>query len=92
MAIARRITGPTKRERTANHIERLQQIILASYPDAEFEVGPVPESRWTGLWVHADIDDSFDLYDLLREEQDRFFLEETMDVHVIVLGPKENGT
>jgi hypothetical protein len=35
------------------------------------------------LWVYADIADDFDLYDLIRDKEEAFFVRESMDVHVI---------
>ena len=91
MAIARESKArQTKPERIREHIEDLKRTILESFPDAAFEVGPVPESRWPGLWVHCGADLISDVTDplwLLREE---FFRRERMDVHVIVLGESES--
>lgn len=90
MAIARQSKArPTKPERIREHIEDLKRTILERFPAAAFEVGPVPESRWPGLWVCCDADLISDVTDplwLLREE---FFRRERMDVHVIVLGESE---
>ncbi len=89
MAVARKLpTRPTKKERINAHIQQLKRIILSKFPQARFEVGPVPESRWPGLWVTANADCVSDVTDLLEEVQDEFFLRENMDVHVLVLDLK----
>ncbi len=90
MAIARKPrTSPTKKERIKAHIEELKQIILSKFPEARFEVGPVPESRWPGLWVRCNAELISDVTDPLEEVRDEFFLRENMDVHVLVLDLKD---
>ncbi len=86
MAVVRKPSlRPRKVERIATHIEELKSIIRTKYPEARFEVAPVPESRWPGLWVYANIESDWDLYDLIREKEEAFFIREWMDVHVISL-------
>ncbi len=86
MAIARKpASRPTKSERIAAHIEELKREIKSRFPEARFRVGPVPETRWPGLWVYCDAELIGDVTDPLEEIQWQFFLRENMDVHVLVL-------
>ena len=90
MAIAREFrAGQTKPERIREHIESLKGTISERFPEAAFEVGPVPESRWPGLWVRCDADLISDVTDPLSVLREEFFLRERMDVHVIVLDKSE---
>lgn len=86
MVTARR-TQPrsSKTDRIKAHIEELKRNIKKRYPEARFQVDPVPESRWPGLWVECNAELISDVTDPLEELQEEFFLRENMDVHVIVL-------
>jgi|GEM_PF-3677258 len=91
MAIAKRPPErPRKKDRIAAHIEELEREIVARFPEAEFDVAPVPESRWPGLWVRCGAELISDVTDPLEEMQWQFFLRENMNVHVLVLDLK-NG-
>jgi len=72
-----------KRERIATHVEELKRLILARYPRARFEMAPVPEARWPGLWVYADFDSALDVFDLVGDAQAEFIGEELSGVYVI---------
>ena len=78
-----------KRERINRHVEELKSAILSRFPDAKFEVGPVPDTSWPGLWVACRVEDSSDVRTPLSDLRDAFFLAENMDVHVIVVGENE---
>ena len=92
MAIARKLpTRPTKKERIKAHIEELERAIIERFPEARFEVAPVPDSRWPGLWVRTTADCVSDVTDMLAEIREEFFLRENMDVHVIVLDLEEDA-
>ncbi len=85
MAVARTtMRQPSKAQRIAAHIENLKGAIKERFPKAEFQVGPVPESNWPGLWVRCDAAFLDDVTAPLTEMQEEFFLRENMDVHVIV--------
>jgi len=72
-----------KTERVSAHIEELKGLIQASHPEARFEIAPVPESRWPGLWVYAHFRDLWDIFDLVGDAQDEFMASELMAVHII---------
>jgi len=83
--------GPTKREKVSAHIEELVRIIRTAHPEARFEIAPVPESRWPGLWVYANFEDLWDIFDLVGDEQDEFMGKELSGVHVIPMELTSNG-
>lgn len=89
MAIAKRQTRPPKKVRIETHIKALRAAITARYPGAKFLVARVPESSWPALYVDLERDTDDDLHDLVREEQEQFFLTENMDVHLIHVAPGE---
>ena len=92
MAVAKKpAQKPPKKERIAAHIEELKRNIRARFPEAQFEVGPVPESRWPGLWVRCSAELISDVTDPLQEMRWEFFLRENMDVHVLVLDLKDHA-
>ncbi len=72
-----------KRERIAAHMEELKRLILTRYPQARFEMAPVPEARWPGLWVYADFESALDVFDLVSDAQADFIGEELTGVYVI---------
>lgn len=92
MAVARepRRKAP-KRERLATHVEELKRLILARYPQARFEMAPVPESRWPGLWVYAEFESALDVFDLVSDAQADFIGEELTGVYVIPMELNGNG-
>ena len=72
-----------KRDRVKAHIEELKQLILKRYPEARFEIGLVPESRWPALWVQANFESALDVYNLVGEIQSDFIGKELTGVYVI---------
>jgi hypothetical protein len=90
MTVTRNVTRaewhPNKRERVARHIEDLKRQIKARYPEAQFDVAPVPEYRWPGLWVRCDADEGYDVREPLQDIQDAFFGRENVYVNVIFEG------
>jgi len=90
MTIAKRARRQTKPERIQAHVQEMKRAIRANFPDAEFEFGPVPESRWPGLWVYCAVDVVGDVTDSLDEMREDFFIRENMDIHVIVLEPRRS--
>ena len=92
MAVARRPEKRlNKKARISAHIEDLKRLIQTAHPEARFEVAPVPESRWPGLWVYADFDDLWDIFDLVGDAQDEFMGKELMAVHVMPQEPNGSG-
>jgi len=94
MVIAKRARSkPPKRERVKAHIEELKRLVLSKHPEARFEVGPVPDIRWPGLYVYARIDDDQEeeLRNFIAEPQEQFFQDEWMSVFVFVREPDGNS-
>jgi hypothetical protein len=90
MVIAKRARSkPPKRERIKAHIEELKRLVVSKHPEARFDVGPVPDIRWPGLYVYASIngDQEDELQDFISQAQERFFEGEWMTVFVFVRQP-----
>ena len=84
MAVARHPRGrPAKKERVAAHVEELKRLIRSAYPEARFELAPVPGSKWPGLWVYARFDSVWDVLDLVADVGADFLGQELTGVHVI---------
>lgn len=84
---------PPKRERIRAHIEDLKRLIAGRYPDVRFDVGPVPDISWPGLYVYLHLDEEAeeDLRDLISRIQDEFLEQEWMTVFVFVREPNGYG-
>ena len=90
MVIAKRSRSkPPKRQRIKAHIEELKRLVRSKHPEARFDVGPVPDISWPGLYVHANIDDDQEeeLYSFISQAQEGFFEGEWMTVFVFVRQP-----
>jgi len=64
-------------------VEELKRLILATHPEARFEIAGVPESRWPGLWVYARFDSVWEILDLVGDAGADFLGKELTGVHVI---------
>ena len=79
-----------KNPRVQQALAELQEKILSKYPAATFRVGRDPEEpAYIDLWVTVDIDEPFEVRDLVSERLFEFDFEEGIHICLLATWPLE---
>jgi len=79
-------------KRTKEAAEELKATIRATFPDAEFNLSRDPDDPYLWLlWTYADVDDSDEVRDLIKERQLDMLVEEHIPIQVISMGRRSPG-
>lgn len=76
-----------KREKAHKYVEELEGIIKKKFPEAQFRLGRVPETRGICLWVYSTSEDA-DIWNLVSERQSEMYFKDGVDIYVIPVSLK----